>query len=107
MSATRLRVVFSPEARDQLADLELTIAAAGMPQTAERYVDAIITFCEQLERFPARGVPRDDLLAGLRVTHYKGRAIIAYRIAGDRVAILGVYYGGQDYEAGFTDAPAD
>ncbi|WP_269767555.1 hypothetical protein [Burkholderia ubonensis] len=42
-----------------------------------------MTFCEQLVRFPARGVPRDDLLAGLRVTHYRGRTMIAYRFAGD------------------------
>ena len=50
MSAARPSVVFSPETRDQLTDLELPIAAAGMPQTTERYVDAIITFREQLER---------------------------------------------------------
>lgn len=70
MSGLRYRVVFSPEARDQLAALEDAIAAAGAPHTAAEYVDAIVSFCEQLARFPARGVPRDDLLDGLRVTHY-------------------------------------
>ncbi|KWA73272.1 plasmid stabilization protein [Burkholderia ubonensis] len=95
----RYRVVFSPEARDQLAALEDAIAAAGAPHTAAEYVDAIVSFCEQFAHFPARGVPRDDLLDGLRVTHYRGRTVIAYRIAGDQVAALGVYYGGQDYAA--------
>ncbi|WP_332457898.1 type II toxin-antitoxin system RelE/ParE family toxin [Burkholderia ubonensis] len=101
MSGLRYRVVFSPEARDQLVALEDAIAAAGAPHTAAEYVDAIVSFCEQLARFPARGVPRDDLLAGLRVTHYRGRTVIAYRIAGDQVAALGAYYGGQDYAAEF------
>jgi toxin ParE1/3/4 len=107
LSAGRYRVVFSPEARDQLIELEVAITAAGAPLTAARYVDAIVTFCEQLERFPDRGVPRDDLLAGLRVTHYRGRAVIAYRVASDTVAVLGVYYGGQDYAADFRSDPGD
>ncbi|PCE30715.1 type II toxin-antitoxin system RelE/ParE family toxin [Burkholderia ubonensis] len=100
MSAPSYRVVFSPEAHDQLAALEDAIAA-GAPRTPAEYVDAIVTFCEQLARFPAHGVPRDDLLNGLRVTHYRSRTVIAYRISGDQVAILGVYYGGQDYVADF------
>ncbi|KVE39582.1 type II toxin-antitoxin system RelE/ParE family toxin [Burkholderia sp. TSV86] len=95
----RYRVVFSPEVSDQLADLEEAIASTGRPATAQTYVDALVTFCEQLDQFPHRGVARDDLLDGLRVTHYRGRTVIAYRVVGDLVAILGVYYGGQDYES--------
>ncbi|MGU7774674.1 type II toxin-antitoxin system RelE/ParE family toxin [Burkholderia sp. MR1-5-21] len=60
-----------------------------------------MTCCEPLAHFPARGVPRDDLLDGLRVTNYRGRTVIAYRITGEQVAVLGVYYGGQDYTADF------
>jgi toxin ParE1/3/4 len=101
VSGDRYRVVFSPEALDQLGEIEEAISQAGAARAAATYVDAIVGFCEQLERFPARGVPRDDLLHGLRITHYRGRAVIAYQIVGDRVAILGVYYGGQDYEATF------
>lgn len=74
-----IRVVFAPGARDQLAELEATIASAGAPQTAAKYVDAIVTFCEQLESSPFPGVLRNDLLPGLRVTHYRGRTVIAYR----------------------------
>ena len=81
--------------------LNWRIAAAGAPQTAVKYVDAIVTLCEQLESFPFRGVPHDALLPGLRVTHYRGRAVIAYRVTGETVAVLGVYHGGEDYPAGF------
>lgn len=67
--------------------------------TAERYTSAIVATCEDLSQFPHRGVPRDDIRPGLRVTHHKGRTIIAYAIddATRRVTILGVLYGGQDY----------
>ncbi|MEM5387868.1 type II toxin-antitoxin system RelE/ParE family toxin [Paraburkholderia phymatum] len=101
------RVQFAPEARDQLAELEAHIAEAGAPGTAARYVDAIVTFCAALATFPSRGVPRDDLLPGLRVTHYRKRAVIAFRVTGDIVSVLGVYYGGQDYETRLPDEPDD
>lgn len=99
------RVQFAPEALDQLAGLEAHIAAAGAPETAAHYVDAIVTFCVSLATFPERGVPRADLLPGLRITHYRKRAVIAFRVTGDTVSVLGVYYGGQDYEARLLDEP--
>lgn len=99
------RVQFSPEVRDKLDEIEARIAAAGAPQTAARYVDAIVDFCTTLATFPERGVPRDDLLPGLRLTHYRKRAVIAYRVSVDTVSILSLYYGGQNYEAQFVDEP--
>ncbi|BCQ28774.1 type II toxin-antitoxin system RelE/ParE family toxin (plasmid) [Caballeronia sp. NK8] len=92
-------VQFAPEALDQLRRLEKRIANAGAPLTAERYVDSIVDFCMKLQTFPARGVARDDLLPGLRVTHFRKRAIIAYTLDPEVVSIVGVFYGGQDYEA--------
>jgi len=92
-------VVFAPEADDQLEELFLYIADRASVLTAERYTSAIVATCEDLSQFPHRGVSRDDIRPGLRVTHHKGRTIIAYAI--DNVArcvtILGVFYGGQDY----------
>lgn len=67
-------------------------------------------FCEDLATFPNRGVSRDDVRPGLKTTHYRGRTVIAYTVdePAQRVAILGVYYGGQDYESRLSrddDAP--
>ncbi|BBQ02319.1 hypothetical protein BSFA1_74470 (plasmid) [Burkholderia sp. SFA1] len=56
----------------------------------------------KLQTFPVRGVARDDLLPGLRVTHFRKRAIIAYTLDAEIVSIVGVFYGGQDYEAALT-----
>ncbi len=49
--------------------------------------------------FPMRGMMRDDIRPGLRITHYRGRAIIAFSVLDDTVSIIGIFYGGQDYEA--------
>lgn len=51
----KFRVVFAPEAEEQLAELYRYIAAAASPGIAERYVSAIITYCELLDTFPLRG----------------------------------------------------
>lgn len=92
-------VVFAPEADDQLEELFSYIAHRASVLTAERYTSAIVATCEDLSHFPQRGVSRDDVRPGLRVTHHKGRTIIAYAIddATRRVTVLGVFYGGQEY----------
>jgi plasmid stabilization system protein ParE len=91
-------VVFTPEAQDQLAAIYRYIATAASPLTAERYTSAIVTYCESLRTFPNRGTCRDDVRPGLRITNYKKRAVIAFAVEAERVSIIGVYYGGQDYE---------
>ena len=92
-------VAFSPEAEEQLAELYRYITTAGSPDTALDYTQKIIEDCESLAVFPDRGTPRDDIRAGLRLSHYRGRVIIAYAVFGTTVNILGVFYGGQDYES--------
>jgi len=99
------RVVFSPEAEEHLAALYRYIAAAATPTTAERYVNAIIDYCESLRTFPLRGAQRDDIRPGLRITNYKGRAVVAFSVDAYRVAILGVFYGGRDYADALNSDP--
>ena len=54
------QVVLTPEALDQLRAIERYIAAAsGYPMVAERYVDALVSYCESLATFPQRGARRD------------------------------------------------
>lgn len=91
------RVVFSPEAEAQLAELYRYIAVAAAPGIAARYTEAIVSYCESLRTFPQRGTLRDDVRPGLRITNYRKRAVIAFEVSADQVSILGVYYGGQDY----------
>ncbi len=99
----KYRVIFSPEAEDQLAELFHYIAQAASPGIAERYINAIITYCESLDTFPLRGAKRDDIRPGLRVTNYKGRTVIAFDVDAQQVSIIGVFYGGQDYETALQE----
>lgn len=62
-----------------------------------------MTYCEGLQAFPHRGNRRDDIRPGLRVTHYRKRSVIAFVVDDERVSILGVYYGGQNYEVALDD----
>jgi len=92
------RVVFSPEAEEQLAELYHYVAAAASPEVAARYLDAIVSYCESLCSFPHRGTRRDDVRPGLRITNYKKRLVIAFDVDDAVVSIIGVFYGGRDYE---------
>lgn len=96
-------VRFAPEALSQLAELEIHIAGAGSPTVASRYVDSIVDYCENLETFPHRGTRREDIRPGLRTLGYRRRVTILIEVADDTVNIIGVFYGGQDYEAALQD----
>ena len=91
-------VIFSPEAEEQLASLYRYLAAKASPKIAEKYTDAIVTYCEGLTTFPHRGNCRDEIRPGLRVTNYKRRTAIAFEVGEEFVSIIGVFHGGQDYE---------
>lgn len=93
------QVVFSPESQTQLLELYRYIARVASPEVAARYTDAIVDYCEGLAQFPLRGTKRDDVRPGLRVTHYRKRSVIAFSVDSSRVSILGIFYGGQDYES--------
>ncbi|WP_349237740.1 hypothetical protein [Novosphingobium sp. SG707] len=58
--------------------------------------------CEGLAAFQHRGTPRDDIRPGLHTIPFRRRVIIAYAVDAHQVAILGVYYGGQDFAAGWA-----
>ena len=92
------RVVFSPEAEEQLAALYGYIAAGASPAIAARYTEAIVNYCESLHAVALRGMTRDDVRPGLRITNYRKRAVIAFAVDAEQVSIIGVFYGGQDYE---------
>ena len=91
-------VNFAPEAQEQLSSLYHYISVAASPTIAFNYTNSIIAYCESLQEFPQRGTPRNDVRPGLRITNFKKRTVIAFVIHDDIVSILGIFYGGQDYE---------
>ena len=91
-------IEFSPESLEQLTALYRFIATAASPEVSKRYTDAIVAYCEDLRTFPLRGNQRDDIRPGLRITNYRKRAVIAFAVDSKQVFIIGIYYGGQDFE---------
>ena len=96
-------VVYAPEAEAQLVALFFQIAAAASPEIAARYTDAIVNQCESLKTFPLRGARRDDIRPGLRVFGFRRRVSITFEITDRVVTILGIFYGGQKFEAAFDE----
>ncbi|HKU97560.1 MAG TPA: type II toxin-antitoxin system RelE/ParE family toxin [Vineibacter sp.] len=100
------RVSFRPEARSDLQNI-YQIIAADSPTRAAAYIRRIHDACAGLRDMPFRGRARNDLLPGLRVLPFERRIIIAYRIEHDRVRVVGVFYGGRDYETLLRDHGGD
>ncbi len=96
-------VVYSPRARQQLTDLYLWIAtSSGFADRAEEFVSAILDYCDAMVSFPLIGTARDDLRPGLRIVGFRRRVTIAFAVTDRTVEILGIYYGGRDYETLIT-----
>jgi plasmid stabilization system protein ParE len=96
---TEYTVVFTPEAEGQLAELYRYIADKASANSALRYTNAIVDFCAAMKTFPRRGVARDDIRPGLRISNYKKNAIVAFAVDDVEfiVTIIGVFYGGRNY----------
>jgi toxin ParE1/3/4 len=92
------KLVFSPHA---VADLEeiFWFIAADNPGRAKTYVDEILKACRSLCETPLIGVDRSDLRPGVRILPFRRRIVIAYELPPNRVDVLRVFSGGQDYEA--------
>jgi len=97
------RARFASQAERDLTELFDFIASAATPEVAHRYIDDLITFCEGLARVPSGGTARDDIRPGLRTTGFRGRVLIAFAAIEGTVVILGIYYGGRDYETLLTE----
>ena len=93
------KVVFAPEARDDLKDLYLFIAERAGAGQALAYVKRIETYCRGFTDFPERGTRRDDLFPGLRVVGFERRVTIAFHVGADTVTFLRILYGGRDIDA--------
>ena len=88
-------VVWRPRARTDLLALYDWIAQRADPDTAYTYTAAIQAHAEKLAIFPDRGSPRNDLVPGLRITAYRGRTVIGYRVLAEAVEILRLVHAGQ------------
>lgn len=97
------RVVFSPEARDDLFKLHSYIFDRGAPNAAIAYVTRLQARCANLAAFPEQGALRDDIAVGLRLLGFERRTQIAFHITPNTVVIDRIFHGGQNVDTAFDD----
>jgi plasmid stabilization system protein ParE len=105
------RIHYTPEAEQQLDDLDEWITEKASSDTARRFVRAIIEHLDGILVFPLAGQGRDDVRPGMRTTTFRRRTLVAYELdeSSDEfvVNVLGIFHGGQDWEAALGVDPAD
>jgi toxin ParE1/3/4 len=74
--------------------LEEYLARRFYPKNAEKYLKRLVAACYSLGSAPFRGTKRDDLAEGMRMVGFERRATIYFKVSGQQVLILGVFYGG-------------
>lgn len=96
----RVRVVYRPEAVTDIEEiLRFVLRLSRDPETARRYAARIRERCARIGDLPLGGMPRDDLVPGLRTVPFERRAVIAYRLVNNQVEITNIFHGGRDFEA--------
>ena len=93
-------LIYSPEAQTDLDEI-FDFIAADNPARAQTYIAEIRQTCRSLCDTPQIGMERADLRPGVRIFPLWRRIVIAYELPPERVDILRVFSGGQDYEAIF------
>ena len=95
------KLIFAPEAADDLDRLYDCVADRAGAGRAFAYVMRIEAACAGLAIFPKRGIRRDDVRAGLRIVGFERRVAIAFHITPDLIVIDRVLYGGRDVSSAF------
>lgn len=92
------RVVFSPNARDDLFALYDWIAKAAGLDIADAYLERLERYCLGFSIASERGHRRDDVRSGLRIVGFERSVTIAFTVDQDRVTILRLFHGGRNWE---------
>src|SRR5688572_20164063 len=95
----KFTVAYSRRAEFQLQSLYDYIANASGEARADGFVGRITDYCDSLRSFPLRGRPRFDIRPGLRTVSYRRRVTIAHDVEDGKAVIIGIFYGGQNYES--------
>ena len=95
------RVIFTPEARQDLFGIYEWIATKAGLQVAISYIGRLESYCLGFQDTSERGHRRDDVFLGLRIVGFEKRVTIAFNVDDNNVSILRLFYGGQNWEDKF------
>ena len=94
-------VSLTPDAIADLASIyRFIVDESGYPEVAWNHIERLREKCYLLERAPIRGRKRDDLRANLHILASDKNAVAAFEVDESHltIAILNIFYGGEDYE---------
>jgi len=101
MPKTR-RVVWSPEAEQDLIEIWAYLAREASPRVADRQLRSIDRACDGLSERPLTGRIRSELLAGVRSIPVRPYALF-YRVTATTVEVVRVLHGSRDIGAIFSE----
>ncbi len=90
-------VEFSDDARTDLVALYDWLSNAAGAKTALSYIERLESYCKGFDLGSERGHARDDIRQGLRIAGFERRVTIAFMVEDNRVVILRLFYGGQNW----------
>ena len=96
------RLVYRPQAEGDLQAIFDFIAIEN-PRRALSYIGEIREACRSLCDAPMIGMERYDIRPGLRMLALWRRIVVAYELDDEKVRVLRVFSGGQDYHAIMAD----
>ena len=96
------RVVYRPLADDDLVAI-YSFFADKNPMSAIALIRKIRAQCATLESMAERGPLRERLGLGIRIFVIDRMVTVAYRIEGESVEIMRVFYAGQNIPEGLGD----
>ncbi len=94
-------VQYSIRSEDDAARILETVETAAGLTTALNYLRRLRDFCERLEFGAERGTRYNDIRHGLRIVGFERRVTVAFTVDEDRVTVLRLFYGGQDWKREF------
>lgn len=95
------RVVFAPEAVEDLNQLYDWIAGQASPTVAMGYLERVEAFCGRLSVGSERGQLRSDIRPGLRIVGFERRLTVAFAVQLETVTVLRVFTAGRNWETSF------
>lgn len=74
------------------------IAERASPDTALGYIDRLESYIRGFDYASERGTLRNDIREGLRTVGFERRVTIAFNVTAQEVIVLGLFYGGQNWQ---------
>jgi toxin ParE1/3/4 len=102
MAGHKSRIIWSPEARDDIDRLWIYYASTAGRGAADKALREIARIVATIEDFPLAGRSRDEIRAGLR-SLVAGLQVVFYRLNEDRPEIVRVLDGRQDIDEIFSE----